>query len=83
MNGSHVSVSGRGVSVSAAAKAAAGDSLSVFAANSGYVWNESGSSLFCLSLCQIFLYWSYDWASWGCNRTHGCGSNCSCLQIYV
>lgn len=44
-NGRRVWVSGDGASVSAAVTVAAGDLPSVFAANSGYAWSESGSCL--------------------------------------
>lgn len=76
-NGSHVSASGDGVLVSAVVKVAAGDLVSVFAVNSGYASSGSGSSLTWPSLCQICPLWNYCWASWGYNRTHGCGNKWS------
>lgn len=76
-NGSHVSVNGDGALVSAVVKIVVGDLASVFAANSGYASSESGSCLIWPSPCQIFPYRSHGWASWGYNRTHGYGNNCS------
>lgn len=74
-NGSHVLENVDGALVSVAVKVAGGDLASVFAANSGSAW--SGSSLTWTSLCQIFPLRSHCWASWGYNRTHGCGNKWS------
>lgn len=54
-NGSHVSENEDGALVSAAVKVAVGDLVFVFAVNSGHASSESGSSLTCSLLCQIFL----------------------------
>lgn len=72
-NGSHALVNGDDALVSAAVKAAAGG----FASNSGYASSESGSCLIWTFPFQICPYWSRGWASWGYNRTHGHGNNCS------
>lgn len=76
-NGNHVVQNGDGASVSAVGKVAAGDLASVFAVNSGCASSASGSSLTWPSLCQICSWWSHCWASWGYNRTHGCGNRWS------
>lgn len=74
-NGSHVLENVDDALVSVVVKVAGGDLASVFAINSGSAW--TGSSLTWTSLCQICPLRRHCWASWGYNRTHGCGNKWS------